>query len=202
MKLLRETIRRILLETFDSYDKLTKDENIELRMMEHSKDHINLENNVAIAKAFRYYSETSSMPLYRGVYNTETRILESLQIGDTFQLGRVTSLSESFRIAKRFAKLGNMIELEPGAEGCFSLVGLIVDDLNQWNQQLDEIENTFLTNPPEELRGVAKNRFYKLFHDPQKTAIEPFKRIGEDTYSSILDDYKSCPFNKSMYDNF
>jgi len=132
MKLLRETIRRILLETFDSYDKLTKDENIELRMMEHSKDHINLENNVAIAKAFRYYSETSSMPLYRGVYNTETRILESLQIGDTFQLGRVTSLSESFRIAKRFAKLGNMIELEPGAEGCFSLVGLIVDDLNQW----------------------------------------------------------------------
>lgn len=132
MKLLRQMIRRILLESFDSYDKLTKDEQIELRMMEHSKAHINLENNVAIAKAFRYYSETTSMPLYRGVYNTETRILESLQVGDTFQLGRVTSLSESFKIAKRFAKLGNMIELASGTEGCFSLVGLIVNDLNQW----------------------------------------------------------------------
>jgi hypothetical protein len=63
-------------------------------------------------------------------------------------------------------------------------------------------ENTFLTNPPEELRGVAKNRFYRLFHDPQKTAIEPFKRIGEDTYNDILDNYKPCPFNKSMYNNF
>ena len=65
-------------------------------------------------------------------------------------------------------------------------------------------ESTLLTNPPSELRGVAKNRFYNLFKDPQKTAIEPVKigRIGEDTYSSILDDYKSCPFNKSMYDNF
>ena len=57
-------------------------------------------------------------------------------------------------------------------------------------------------NPPPELRGAAKNRFYHLFKDPQKTAIEPFSRIGEDTYSSILDNYKSCPFNKSMYDNF
>jgi hypothetical protein len=65
-------------------------------------------------------------------------------------------------------------------------------------------ESTLLTNPPSELRGVAKNRFYNLFKDPQKTAIEPDKigRIGEDTYSSVLDDYKSCPFNKSMYDNF
>ena len=65
-------------------------------------------------------------------------------------------------------------------------------------------ESTLLTNPPSELRGVAKNRFYNLFKDPQKTAIEPAKigRIGEDTYSSVLDDYKSCPFNKSMYDNF
>tara|TARA_B100000902_G_scaffold316604_1_gene307981 strand:+ start:1105 stop:1608 length:504 start_codon:yes stop_codon:yes gene_type:complete len=65
-------------------------------------------------------------------------------------------------------------------------------------------ESTLLTNPPSELRGVAKNRFYNLFKDPQKTAIEPAKigRIGEDTYSSVLDDYKSCPFNKSMYENF
>ena len=63
-------------------------------------------------------------------------------------------------------------------------------------------ENTLLTNPPSELRGIAKNRFYNLFKDPQKTAIEPFNRIGEDTYSSILDDYKPCPFDKSTYKNF
>ena len=132
MKLLRETIRRILLEAFDSYDKLTRDENLELRMMEHDKGHINLENNVALEKAFRYYSETSTVPLYRGVYNTETRILESLQVGDTFKFGRVTSLSENFNVAKGFAKLGNMIELMPGAEDCFSLVGLIVHRFNEW----------------------------------------------------------------------
>ena len=63
-------------------------------------------------------------------------------------------------------------------------------------------ENTFLTNPPFELKGQTKNRFYNLFHDPQKTAIEPFNRIGIDTYSTILDDYKPCPFDKSMYDGF
>ena len=135
MKLLRRTIRRILLEAFESYDKLTPDENLELRMMEHDKGHINLENNVALEKAFRYYSETSTMPLYRGVYNTETRILQSLQVGETFQLGRVTSLSENFEIAKGFAKLGNMIELEPGAEGCFSLVGLIVHRFDEYKKR-------------------------------------------------------------------
>ena len=65
-------------------------------------------------------------------------------------------------------------------------------------------ENTLLTNPPSELRGVTKNRFYKLYHDPQKTAIEPEKigRFGEDTYNQILDDYEPCPFDKSNYDGF
>ena len=76
MILLRETIRRILLETFDSYDKLTRDENLELRMMEHSKDKIDLENNVAIAKAFQYYSETCEAPLYRGIYEPEVEYLK------------------------------------------------------------------------------------------------------------------------------
>lgn len=65
-----------------------------------------------------------------------------------------------------------------------------------------QTENTLLTNPPFELKGQTKNRFYRLFRDPQKTAIEPFNRIGVDTYSTILDDYKPCPFNKSMYDGF
>ncbi len=65
-------------------------------------------------------------------------------------------------------------------------------------------ENSLLTNPPSELRGLTKNRFYNLFFDPQKTAIEPkeVRRFGEDTYNLILDEYKPCPFNKSMYDNF
>ena len=72
------------------------------------------------------------MPLYRGVYNTETGILEGLEIGDTFQFGRVTSYSENEKIAKKFAKLGNMVELMPGATGCFSLVGLIVHRFNEW----------------------------------------------------------------------
>ena len=65
-----------------------------------------------------------------------------------------------------------------------------------------QTENSLLTNPPSELRGIAKNRFYNLFKDPQKTAIEPFKRIGEDTYTSILDDYKPCKINSSIYNNF
>ena len=131
MRLLRETIRRILLESFDSYDKLTPEENLELRMMEHSKDHINIENNVAISKAFQYYSEPCTKPLYRGIYEPEVRIIENLQPGDTFQLGRVTSLSENFEIAKRFAELDKIIELAPGAKG-FSLVGLIVHRFNEW----------------------------------------------------------------------
>ena len=63
-------------------------------------------------------------------------------------------------------------------------------------------KNSLLTNPPSELRGIAKNRFYNLFKDPQKTAIEPFKRLGEDTYLGILDNYEPCSFNKSMYNNF
>ena len=76
-------------------------------------------------------------------------------------------------------------------------------------------ENSLLTNPPSELRGVAKNRFYNLFKDPQKTAIPPekffpegpginipFKRIGYDTYANILDNYKPCSFNKSIYNDF
>ena len=57
-------------------------------------------------------------------------------------------------------------------------------------------ESTLLTNPPFELKGLTKNRFYNLFHDPQKTAIVPeyVGRFGKDTYSTILDDYKACPF--------
>ena len=73
---------------------------------------------------------------------------------------------------------------------------------NANNSNVDNSNSKLPTNPPPELRGPAKNRFYRLYRDPQKTAIEPFSRIGEDTYSSILDNYKSCPFDKKMYDSF
>lgn len=53
-------------------------------------------------------------------------------------------------------------------------------------------ENTFLTNPPAELRGLTKNRFYELTKNPQANSLEPFKRIGEDTYADILNNYKQC----------
>ena len=53
-------------------------------------------------------------------------------------------------------------------------------------------ESTLLNNPPSELRGLAKNRFYQLYHDPQKYAVEPFRRLGEDTYQTIIDEEKDC----------
>lgn len=53
-------------------------------------------------------------------------------------------------------------------------------------------ESTLLNNPPSELRGVAKNRFYQLYHDPQKYAVEPFRRLGEDTYQTIMNTENDC----------
>lgn len=133
MKQLRHLIRKILIESFDSYGKLTREEKLELRLMGHDKSHIDLENNTAIKKAFQYYSEVCNVPLYRGVYNTETRILEGLEVGDTFQLGRVTSLSENESEGIWFAKRnrGNMIELVAGATG-FNLAAIIVQWYDAW----------------------------------------------------------------------
>jgi hypothetical protein len=53
-------------------------------------------------------------------------------------------------------------------------------------------ESTLLTNPPSELRGLAKNRFYQLHKDPQKYAVEPFDRIGSDTYQDIMNNEQDC----------
>lgn len=78
---------------------------------------------------------------------------------------------------------------------------LAYSNINSNNKNIND-DSKLPVTPPPELRGPAKNRFYRLFRDPQKTAIEPFSRIGEDTYASILDNYKSCPFDKSMYDGF
>ena len=72
-------------------------------------------------------------------------------------------------------------------------------------------ESTLLNNPPSELRGLTKNRFYKLNKNPQDSALEPdkfvgsqdslavpagqsvpFTRIGEDTYLQLIDNYEDC----------
>ena len=50
-------------------------------------------------------------------------------------------------------------------------------------------ESTLLRDPPMLLREQTKNRWIDLFHDPQETAIEPFKRNGMDTYLSLIDNY-------------
>lgn len=50
-------------------------------------------------------------------------------------------------------------------------------------------KSTLLSDPPMLLREQTKNRWTDLFHDPQKTAIEPFKRNGIDTYLTLIDNY-------------
>jgi len=44
-----------------------------------------------------------------------------------------------------------------------------------------------LTNNAFELKGVGINRWEPLFFDPQKNAVEPFRRIGENTVLYTLD---------------
>ena len=44
-----------------------------------------------------------------------------------------------------------------------------------------------LTNNAFELKGVGINRWEPLFFDPQKNAVEPFRRIGDNTVLNTLD---------------
>ena len=127
---LRRIVRQQLIEQA-TYDQFSEDDVEELSYLLHDKGHTNLNNNDAIAKAFRLYGETTTMPLYRGVYKVEAQILQSQNIGDTFQLGRVTSFSENKNIAQGFASQGIMIEVVPGAKGCFNLMAFHVDFLNK-----------------------------------------------------------------------
>ena len=46
-----------------------------------------------------------------------------------------------------------------------------------------------LTNNAFELKGVGINRWEPLFFDPQKNAVEPFRRIGDNTVLSTLDQH-------------
>ena len=54
-------------------------------------------------------------------------------------------------------------------------------------------ESTLLNNPPAELKGMTKNRFINLFHNPQDEALEPWKnREGDNTYLNLIDNYVDC----------
>tara|TARA_Y100000389_G_C17093096_1_gene332234 strand:+ start:94 stop:549 length:456 start_codon:yes stop_codon:yes gene_type:complete len=50
-------------------------------------------------------------------------------------------------------------------------------------------QSTLLNDPPMLLRDQTKNRWINLHQDPQENAIEPFKRNGDNTYLSLIDNY-------------
>ena len=49
-------------------------------------------------------------------------------------------------------------------------------------------ESTLLSNPPSLLRGQVKNRWENVHKDPMQNILEPFNRLGEDTYLQTMDD--------------
>jgi len=52
-------------------------------------------------------------------------------------------------------------------------------------------KDTYDNNHAQELIGVGFNRWENLFFNPQKNAVEPFLRIGENTVNSNLDQWRS-----------
>ena len=50
-------------------------------------------------------------------------------------------------------------------------------------------ESSRLTNNAFELKGVGINRWEPLFFDPQKNAVEPFQRLGDNTVLATLDQH-------------
>lgn len=54
------------------------------------------------------------------------------------------------------------------------------------------VESTYLTNPPQNIKGLSKNRWIELFNNPQNNSIEPFDRIGNNTVLNELDTFESC----------
>ena len=53
-------------------------------------------------------------------------------------------------------------------------------------------ESTLLNNPPSLLRGQVKNRWESVHKDPMQNILEPFNRLGEDTYLATMDDDSEC----------
>ena len=53
-------------------------------------------------------------------------------------------------------------------------------------------ESSLLTNPSSELRGNVKNRWFSPFKDPMLNIMEPFDRLGENTYLETMDSDEGC----------
>ena len=53
-------------------------------------------------------------------------------------------------------------------------------------------ESTLLNNPPSLLRGQVKNRWESVYKNPMENILEPFNRLGEDTYLSTMDSDELC----------
>ena len=53
-------------------------------------------------------------------------------------------------------------------------------------------ESTLLNNPPSLLRGQVKNRWESVHKDPMQNILEPFNRLGEDTYLATMDVDAEC----------
>jgi len=62
-------------------------------------------------------------------------------------------------------------------------------------------ESTLLSNPPSLLRGQTKNRWIDLYKDPLENTIEPFDRLGKDTYLEIMDDDEDCKVEQPSEQN-
>ena len=53
----------------------------------------------------------------------------------------------------------------------------------------EKLPQNIIINNAFELKGVGINRWEPLFFDPQKNAIEPFRRIGDNTVLHTLDQH-------------
>ena len=53
-------------------------------------------------------------------------------------------------------------------------------------------ESTLLNDPPHLLRGQTKNRWDNVFKNPQENILEPFNRLGDNTYLELMDTEEEC----------
>ena len=54
------------------------------------------------------------------------------------------------------------------------------------------VDKSFGNNPPNLLRGQVKNRWESVHKDPMQNILEPFNRLGEDTYLATMDVDSEC----------
>ena len=67
-----------------------------------------------------------------------------------------------------------------------------VNLFNDVNEAFFYSQNSRLNEPAFELKGMAKNRFISLKKNPQDNSVEPFERLGLDTYQNLVDNFKEC----------